>query len=132
VTFAVVDTSVWSRGAQPAVRKALAEATERDRLATVDPLTLELLQSAQSARELRRLTARYALLHQIPLSPVIGRRALVVQAQLSRRGHHRGPSVVDLLTAAAAEAVGAEVWHCDRHFELIGGVTGQPMRRVGR
>jgi len=25
----------------------------------------------------------------------------------------------------------AELWHCDRHFELIAEVTGQPMRRVG-
>jgi predicted nucleic acid-binding protein len=50
---------------------------------------------------------------------------------LSRRGYQGGPSPVDLLTAAAAEAVGVEFWHCDRHFELIAEVTGQPMRRLG-
>ena len=33
--------------------------------------------------------------------------------------------------AAAAESVDAELWHCDRHFELIAEVTGQRMRRVG-
>ena len=38
---------------------------------------------------------------------------------------------MDLLAAAAAESVDAELWHCDRHFELIEEVTGQPMRRVG-
>ncbi len=32
---------------------------------------------------------------------------------------------------AAAEAVDAELWHCDRHFELIAEVTGQPVRRLG-
>ena len=38
---------------------------------------------------------------------------------------------MDLLTAAAAEAVDAELWHCDRLFELIAEVTGQSVRRIG-
>jgi predicted nucleic acid-binding protein len=71
-------------------------------------------------------------LHAIDLTPAMGWRARVVQAALALRGYHRGPSPIDLLAAAAAEAVGAELWHCDRHFELIGQVTGQPMRRLGR
>ena len=70
-------------------------------------------------------------LRQVELTPAIGRRAVAVQVALARRGHHRGPSASDLLTAASAEAVGAEIWHCDRDFELIAEVTGQPQRRVG-
>jgi len=132
LTVVVADTSVWARATQPAVREAIAEAIEQDRVATVAPLTLELLQSARSAIDLRALARRYALLHEIPLTPVLGRRALAVQSALARRGHHRGPSAVDLLVAAAAEAVGAEVWHCDRQFELIADVTGQAIRRIGR
>ncbi len=65
------------------------------------------------------------------MSEAVERRAREVSLALSRRGYHRGPSPVDLLAAAAAESVGAELWHCDRHFELIAEVTGQPMRRVG-
>ncbi len=44
---------------------------------------------------------------------------------------HQGPSPVDLLTVAVAEAVDAELWHRDRYFELIAEVTGQPVRRLG-
>jgi predicted nucleic acid-binding protein len=36
-----------------------------------------------------------------------------------------------LLAAAAAAEVGIELWHCDRHFELIAELTDQPMRRLG-
>ena len=57
---------------------------------------------------------------------------LLAASALAERGYHRGPSVTDLLAAAAAEHAEAEVWHCDRHFELIAGVTGQPIRKVGR
>jgi predicted nucleic acid-binding protein len=66
------------------------------------------------------------------VDPELGRRAREVQAALARRGDHRGPSPVDLITAAAAESVDAELWHCDRHFELIAQVTGQRIRGLGR
>ena len=33
------------------------------------------------------------------------------------------------MVAAAAESVGAEVWHCDRDYELIAEVTKQAHRR---
>jgi hypothetical protein len=38
-------------------------------------------------------------------------------------GQHRGPSVSDLIIAATA---GLTVLHCDKHFNLIADVTGQP------
>ena len=39
-------------------------------------------------------------------------------------GQHRGPSVVDLLVAATAEAWGLTVLHVDADFETIGRVVG--------
>lgn len=98
----------------------------------VVPVVLELLRSARNAVELRALAEEYDALGHVELTPAIGRRARQVQAALALRGYHRGPTPTDLLVAAAAEAVGAELWHCDRHFELIAGVTGQPHRRLGR
>ena len=89
-----------------------------------------MLRSARSAAELSELASQYDALHQVGLSPEIVGRAREVQAALARRGHHRGPSPVDLLAAAAAEAVGAVVWHRDADFEVIAQVTGQPQRRV--
>ena len=127
----VADTSVWAREHQRAVAALLAAAIRANLLAIVSPLTLELLRSARSAAELAINASRYDDLRQIEISPVVTRRAREVQARLSWHGYHRGPSAVDLLTAAAAESVDAELWHCDRHFELIAEVTGQPMRRVG-
>jgi hypothetical protein len=97
----------------------------------IDPIVLELLRSARDARDLIALGSEYNALHDIDVTPAMGARALEIQRALSFRGYHRGPSAVDLLAAAAAEAIGAELWHCDRHFELIAEVTGQPVRRLG-
>jgi len=132
LSLVLIDTSAWARQNQPQVRKAIADAVEANAVAMVIPVMLELLRSARDHGELLELAEEYEALHQIPLEPVLGMRARAVQAALGRRGYHRGPSPVDLLTAAAAESVGAELWHCDKHFELIAQVTGQPVRRLGR
>ena len=131
MTLAVADTSVWSRRAQPLVGGVLARAIEADEIGTIDPIVLELLRSVRDAHDLVSLAAEYGALHRIEVTPAISARAREVQRALSFRGYHRGPSAVDLLAAAAAEDVGAELWHCDRHFELIAEVTGQPLRRLG-
>jgi predicted nucleic acid-binding protein len=92
------------------------------------------LRSSSSARhdaaDLARRAEGYDALHTIEITPSIEQRAREIQVGLAWRGHHRGPSPTDLSAAAAAESVGAELWHCDRHFDLIGEVTGQPIRRV--
>ena len=95
------------------------------------PVALELLRSAPSAARLRLEARRLDALRQIEVTPFVARRARAVQLILAERGYNRGPSSTDLVAAAAAELSGAELWHCDRHYELIGEVTGQPMRRVG-
>jgi predicted nucleic acid-binding protein len=132
VSLVLIDTSVWARQSQPQVNKALAEAVEANAVAMVVPILLELLRSARDHAELLALSGEYEALHLIPLTPDVGERARAVQAVLAKRGYHRGPSPVDLLTAAAAESVGAELWHCDKHFQLIAQVTGQAVRRLGR
>jgi predicted nucleic acid-binding protein len=49
---------------------------------------------------------------------------------LADRGHHRAPSVPDLLIAAVAETSGLIVLHLDKDFDLIASVTGQPVERL--
>lgn len=132
MTLVLPDTSVWQRRAQPEVAEAIADALEHDAVAMVDPIEIELLRSTFGERDHAALRSEYRDLHRIPLSNAVGERALDIQGELARRGYHRGPSVTDLLAAAAAESVGAALWHCDRHFELIAEVTRQPMQRVGR
>lgn len=132
MTLVLPDTSVWQRRSQRDVADAVAAALEYHVVAIVDPVELELLRSAFGGRDHEALRREYDALHRIPLTATIGERAREIQGVLAQRGYHRGPSVTDLLAAAAAEQASAELWHCDRHFELIADVTGQPMRKVGR
>lgn len=64
------------------------------------------------------------------LTPKIEDRALELQRVLSERGHHRAPSVPDLLIAATAELTDLTVLHVDKDFELIAAVTGQRAERL--
>lgn len=131
MTLVLPDTSVWARSRQPGVQPLLEGAIRSDRVLTTGPIVLELLRGARDRLDLEREARHYDALPRVSETLPLSGRARVVQEALGWRGYHRGPSAVDLLTAAAAEAVGAELWHCDRHFELIGEVTGQPMRRLG-
>lgn len=132
MTAILADTSVWMRRSQPDVAAALAKVLLEGRVAMTAPIELELLRTSRDARQHRRLAREYGALPRIPLDSRVEERAHEVQAMLAWRGYHRGPSPVDLLAAAAAEHADAEVWHCDRHFELIAELTGQPVRKVGR
>jgi predicted nucleic acid-binding protein len=64
------------------------------------------------------------------LTPRAEARALELQSMLAERGHHRAPSVPDLLIAASAELAELTVLHVDKDFELIAGLTGQPVERL--
>jgi len=128
----LADTSVWMRRSQSDVAEELAVALEVGTVVMTSPIELELLRTSRDARQHAALAREYAALPRVSVSHGVERRALDIQAMLVRRGHHRGPSPVDLLAAAAAEHAEAELWHCDRHFELIAGVTGQPVRKLGR
>ena len=91
---------------------------------------LEVGYSARSGADLR------AGLQQPPVSvmpveyltPAIEDRAVEVLSLLADRGQHRAPSVPDLVIAAAAELAGLTVLHCDKDFDLIASVTGQPVQ----
>lgn len=60
------------------------------------------------------------------LTPAIEDRAVEVQMLLTQGGHHRAPSVPDLLIAATAEKLGMSVLHANKDFDLIVDLTGQP------
>ena len=102
-------------------------------LVRISMLTLlEVGYSSRSASDFRS-QLKSAPLSAMPveyLTPGIEDRALDVQVQLSQRGHHRGPSIPDLLLAATAEMNSLVVLHVDRDFELIAEITGQPVERL--
>ncbi|MDP9093364.1 MAG: PIN domain nuclease [Actinomycetota bacterium] len=60
------------------------------------------------------------------LTPAIEDRAVEIQMLLTQTGHHRAPSIPDLLITATAEKLGMSVLHADKDFDLIVELTGQP------
>lgn len=108
---------------------------ERIDRALVRISTITLLEVGFSSRSPGELRShmRAAPLAAMPveyLTPAIEDRAVEVQMALSDRGHHRGPSVPDLLLAATAELNSLVMLHVDRDFELIAEITGQPLERL--
>ena len=100
------------------------------RIATVT--RLEIGCSARSGPE-ARAAVRLPPLAAMPveyLTPAIEDRAIEVQLLLADRGHHRAPSVPDLLIAATAELNGLSVLHVDKNFDLIADATGQRVERL--
>lgn len=64
------------------------------------------------------------------LTPKIEDRAVEMQLALAERGHHRAPSIPDLLIAATAELAGLILLHLDKDFDLIAELTGQATERL--
>lgn len=89
---------------------------------------LEIGYSARSGTDLRS-ELRQPPVSAMPveyLTPAIEDRAVEVLTVLADRGQHRAPSIPDLIIAATAELAGLTVLHCDKDFDLIVSVTGQP------
>jgi predicted nucleic acid-binding protein len=105
--------------------------------------SVTLLQLGYSARtavdhaQLLRTSPLSRMIVQWDLPVAVTRRAYEVQGLLATAGRHRAPSGragapsgSDLLVAAVAEALGLTVLHCDKDYELIAEVTGQPQSRL--
>ncbi len=100
------------------------------RIATVT--ILEVGFSARSAEDLHAKLRR-APISAMPIeytTPKIEARAVEVQGLLANQGHHRAPSVPDLMIAAIAELAGLSLLHIDKDFELIAAMTQQPTERL--
>jgi predicted nucleic acid-binding protein len=100
------------------------------RIATVT--RLEIGYSARSGPGLRAELRRppLAAMPAEYQTPAIEDRAVEVLTLLADRGQHRAPSIPDLIIAATAELAGLTVLHLDKDFEIIAGITGQPLERL--
>lgn len=100
------------------------------RIATVTLLEMGFL--ARSAPDWR-IALREPPAANLPvehLTPGMESRAVEVQGMLADRGHHRAPSVPDVVISAIAELSRLSVLHLDKDFDLIAGITGQPVERL--
>jgi hypothetical protein len=132
VTDWLIDTSALARLADSPDAEAWAARMERGLVRICVVTRLEIGYSARSGPDLRSAVRRPPLLS-MPLeyqTPAIEDRALEVQMRLADDGHHRAPSVPDLIVAATAELAGLTVLHTAKDFELIARVTGQPVERL--
>jgi predicted nucleic acid-binding protein len=128
----LIDKSALVRLGRSPDSEAWADRIERGlvRIATVT--VLEVGYSARDAQDLHT-GLREPPVASMPVeyaAPASEDRAVEVLGLLADRGHHRAPSVPDLLIAAIAERAGLVVLHQDKDFDLIAGVTGQRTERL--
>lgn len=128
----LIDKSALVRLGVSSDAELWAQRIERGLVHITTVTRLEVGYSARSATELRRAfdESPIASMPVEYLTPTIEDRAVEVQALLAGRGHHRGPSIPDLLVAATAELARLTILHVDHDFELIAEVTGQPHERL--
>ena len=132
MTVWLVDKSAFVRLYRSPDAAEWASAIERGLVRISTVTKLEIGYSAPSVEELRREMSLPPLAS-MPveyLTPSIEDRAVEVQMAMAERGHHRAPSIPDLLIAATAERSGLTVLHLDNDFDLIASHTGQPVERL--
>ena len=128
----LVDKSALVRLAGSADAAQWAARIERGLIRIATVTRLEVGYSARSGPDLRA-DLRRPPLAAMPVeyqTPAIEDRAVEVLTLLADRGQHRGPSIPDLIIAATAELAGLTVLHLDKDFEIIAGITGQPLERL--
>ena len=128
----LIDKSALVRLGESAEADVWANRIQRGlvRIATVT--LLEVGYSAQNAGDLRA-GLREPPVGSMPIeyaTPSAEDRAVELLALLADRGHHRAPSVPDLLIAATAESASLVVLHDDKDFELIAQISGQRVERL--
>ena len=132
MTTWLIDKSALVRLAVSPDAGEWADRIERGLVRITTVTRLEVGYSARTAADLRA-GLREPPVSAMPveyLTPAIEDRAVEVLALLAEHGHHRAPSIPDLIIAATAELAGLTVLHLDKDFELIAGITGQPAERL--
>jgi predicted nucleic acid-binding protein len=129
-THYLIDKSALARMMHEPVRLRLAPIIEAGNAATCGIVELAVLFSARSLDEYLRIRSRRILAYRrIPMNEEVFERAIEVQTELARIGHHRLP-IPDLLIAATAESSDLTVMHYDGDFDTIAGITGQSVEWV--
>jgi predicted nucleic acid-binding protein len=128
----LADTGVWARKDHPSLEPWFSVAMEAGDIAMCDIVALEILHSARSGREFDAMEVRLRRVPWITIESADWARARAVYRSLAWQagGQQRQVPHPDILIAACAERQGVTVVHYDADYDLIGAVTGQPMRWV--
>jgi len=125
----LLDTSVISRLAEPAVRAVVDPLAEAGQLGRAGITDLEVGCGSRNAREWDQDMADLAVFKLVETTADHLQRARQVQRLLASRSQ-RGRKVPDLLIAAAAERDRLTLLHYDSDFDLIAKATGQQCQWV--
>ena len=132
MTRLCVDTSAWHHATDSRVAAVWRRHLESDELAICGQVRLEILFSAQSAKDYDALAHELSGLRTIPTDASTFERALEVQQLLAHVGglHHRSVKIADLIIAAAAEAAETTILHYDSDYDRIAELTSQPVQWI--
>lgn len=132
VTEWLIDKSALVRLADSPDAELWAERIERGLVRITAVTRLEVGYSARSGKDARSMftSPPVSAMPVEYLTPAIEDRAVQVQLVLAGQGHHRAPSIPDIIIAATGELAGLTVLHVDKDFELIATITGQPTERL--
>jgi predicted nucleic acid-binding protein len=126
----LVDTSAFARMSEPAVASVLTPLAAQGQLVLCGPVIFELMFSAQTGVDADAMDQWLASFRTAPTNDADMQRALDVQRQAVRQGHHRALSLTGVLVAAIAEARELTVLHYDGDYELIAAIAQQSTRCV--
>jgi predicted nucleic acid-binding protein len=128
----LLDKSAFTRLPESPDAQLWVDRIRRGLVLITTPTLLEIGYSARSGEDWRNNVEQppLALMPVATFTPAVETRAVEIQGVLARRGHHRAPSVADLLVAAVAELEQLTILHVDKDFELIAEVTGQDLERL--
>ena len=119
----LADKSALARFPIPAIAQRLRPLLEEGSLATCAIVDLKLLYSARNLADYEDLLEERRSLDTAPITPEVMAKAIELQHELARHGHHRVP-IPDLVISAAAQAAGLTVLHYDSDFERIADAGG--------
>lgn len=123
----LADTSAWMLARRaPAARERLLAAVGRGDVAWCWPVRYELMVDARGLEGIAVVDRTLERLREIAVDRTVQRGVLAAMRELAdggSHGAHRLP-LTDLTVAVAAQVVGLDVLHFDRHFERLGTLLG--------
>lgn len=125
----LVDTTVLGRAHLDRVGDQLEALARQGRMWTCRLIDLEIIYGSR-ARDVPTVTRERAALPAAPIDEGVMGRAVQVAGLMADGGQHRGAKPVDLVIAAAAEAVGLSILHYDGDYDRISATTRQPTQWV--